>query len=74
MHQEGVPRPVKRVRGPAGRHCIQCGSLFPSREVSHRVCQACYQRFARLRLLTRFDPWLTQPSHGRWVEGRSAVI
>ena len=73
MHQEGLPRPLKRARGPAGRHCIQCGSLFASREVSHRVCQACHHQFTRLRLLTRFDPWLTQPSHGRWVEGRSAL-
>lgn len=73
MHQEGLPRTLKGVRGPAGRHCIQCGSLFASREVSHRVCQVCNRRFTQLRLLTRFDPWLTQPSHGRWVEGRSAL-
>jgi hypothetical protein len=73
MDQEGLPRPARRVQGPAGRHCIQCGCLFASREVSHRVCQACHQLFTRLRLLTRFDPWLTQPSQGRWVEGRSAL-
>jgi hypothetical protein len=71
--REGSLRPLKLVRGPTGRACIQCGSLFSSREVSHRVCQACRHRFGSLRLVTRFDPWLSQPSRGRWVEGYSTL-
>jgi hypothetical protein len=71
MHQD-FPRPLGLARGPASRPCIQCGSLFPSREPSHRVCQGCQHRFARLRLLTRFDLRFTLPSRGRWVEGCSA--
>jgi hypothetical protein len=71
MHQD-IPRPLMPPQGPASRSCIQCGSLFPSREPSHRVCQGCQLRFTRLRLLTRFDPRFALPSRGRWVEGRSA--
>ena len=71
MHQ-GFPRPLRLQHGPINRACIQCGGSFPSREVTHRICQACHHRFARLRLLTRFDPWLTHPSRGRLVEGCSA--
>jgi len=72
MHQ-GFPSPLMLARGPASRACIQCGSLFPSREPSHRICQGCQHQFARLRHLTRFDPRFTQHSRGRWVEGRSAL-
>lgn len=71
MHP-AFPRPLRLRRGPTDRACIHCGRMFPSREVSHRVCQACYHRFSRLRLVTRFDPWLRHPSLGRWVEGCSA--
>jgi hypothetical protein len=71
MHQ-GFSNPLMLARGPAIRTCIQCGSLFPSREPSHRICQDCQHHFARLRHLTRFDPRFIQPSRGRWVEGRSA--
>ncbi len=72
MHP-GSPRVLRLKRGPTNRACVQCGLTFPSREPSHRVCQACHHQFTRLRLLTQFDPWLTQPSRGRWVEGRSAL-
>ena len=71
MHP-GFSTPLMLSRGPASRPCIQCGSLFPSREPSHRICQGCQHQFARLRHLTRFDPRFTQHSRGRWVEGRSA--
>jgi len=71
MHP-GFSSPLMLSRGLASRPCIQCGSLFPSREPSHRICRDCQHLFARLRHLTRFDPRFIQPSHGRWVEVRSA--
>lgn len=71
MHP-GFPRLLRLQCGSTNRACIQCGRMLPSREVSHRVCQACRHRLDRLRLVARFDPWLTYPSLGRWVEGCSA--
>ncbi len=66
---EPNPLPFRSLkRGTARRPCICCGDLFPSRDPSHRVCQACEPRHTRLRFLTRFDPRLTYPDRGRHVE------
>lgn len=67
MHP-GTLRPSRPTLGPAHRSCIQCGRIFPSREPSHRVCQACQPGLAVLRPLTSFDPWLAHPDRGRRVE------
>jgi hypothetical protein len=55
-------------RGPADRSCICCGNIFPSREPSHRVCQACRPQHTLLRLFTHCDPWLMHPDRGHHVE------
>lgn len=69
--EPGTRRSLSLKRGSANRPCICCGNIFPSREPSHRVCQACQPRQALFRLFTRFDPWLTHPDRGRHVESCS---
>jgi hypothetical protein len=66
--EPGTLRPLSLTRGSANRPCICCGKIFPSREPSHRVCQACRPQHTLLRLFTRCDPWLTHPDRGHRVE------